>query len=249
MTKRWTYFILLLAGSTIMAVACTTTSTLPHLSQEIEEALPTGPPLFKEAPPECGVNGTYRNGQEANNLAILESLGGGVGLIDYDGDGLLDIFVVGGGSFSKTAEEFTAFEKNGKFLQKDGKKVRTAAPPEIRGNPCKLYRNLGNWQFEDVTDKVGLKDFPWFYSHGVAVADYDRDGWPDLLITGWGRVALLHNEPVDPHDPTKGRKFVDVTERAGLTGITWASSAGWADLDGHGYPELYVCQYVHWSWT
>jgi hypothetical protein len=250
MTKRWTLFLVLLACSTSMAVACKAPpSTTPRVALEPEEDPPTGPPLFREMTPECGIAWSYRNGQEANNLAILESLGGGVGLIDFDGDGLLDIFVVGGGYFSKTAAEFNALEKNGKFVQKDAKKVRTAGPPEIRGHPCKLYRNLGNWKFEDVTAKVGLADFPWFYTHGVAVADYDRDGWPDMLVTGWGRVALLHNEPVDPGDPNKGRKFVDVTDKAGLTGITWASSAGWADLDGDGYPELYVCQYVDWSWN
>jgi hypothetical protein len=249
MAKRWTYLFLLLAVSSFLVVACSTPSTAPLLPREVEEDLPNGPPLFKEMSPECGIRWSYRNGQEANNLSILESLGGGVGLIDFDGDGLLDVFVVGGGYFSKSAQEFNVLEANGKFAQKDGKKVRTAEPPAIRGYPCKLYRNLGHWQFEDVTDKVGLKDFPWFYSHGVAVADYDRDGWPDLLITGWGRVALLHNEPADPDDPAKGRKFVDVTEKAGLTGITWASSAGWADLDGDGYPELYICQYVDWSWN
>ena len=69
-----------------------------------------------------------------------------------------------------------------------------------------------------MTKEVGLDGFPWFYTHGVAVADYDRDGWPDLLVTGWGRVALFHNEPVDPGNPKKGRKFVDVTEEAGLDG-------------------------------
>jgi hypothetical protein len=249
MTKRWTFFVLFLTPLACVALACTSPSTVPDVPKETEEDLPNGPPLFKEMTPACGVTWSYRNGQEANNLAILESLGGGVGLIDFDRDGLLDVFVVGGGYFSKNAEEFTAFEKKGKFAQKDGKKVRTADPPEIRGYPCKLYRNLGNWKFEDVTDQVGLKDFPWFYTHGVAVGDYDCDGWPDLIVTGWGRVALLHNEPVDPQDSTKGRKFVDVTEKAGLTGITWASSAGWADLDGDGYPELYICQYADWSWN
>src|SRR5712692_8336819 len=111
MTKRWTILLLLLAGCAFMAVACKAPSTVLAVPQEEEEDLPNGPPLFKEMT-ECGVAWSYRNGQEANNLAILESLGGGVGLIDFDGDGLLDIFVVGGGYFSKTAEEFNALEKN-----------------------------------------------------------------------------------------------------------------------------------------
>src|SRR5438270_113419 len=82
-----------------------------------------------------------------------------------------------------------------------------------------------------------------------AAADYDRDGWPDLLVTGWGRVALFRNVPVDPKDASKGRRFTDVSAKAGLDrGIDWATSAAWADLDGDGYPDLYVCQYVNWSW-
>ena len=62
-----------------------------------------------------------------------------------------------------------------------------------------VHANLGNGKFEDVTGATGLDSLadgqPWFYSHGAAVADYDRDGWPDLLVTGWGRVALFRNVP------------------------------------------------------
>jgi hypothetical protein len=80
------------------------------------------------------------------------------------------------------------------------------------------------------------------------VADYDRDGWPDLLVTGYGVLALFRNVPVDPNDPTKGRRFQEVTKEAGLDkDITWATSAAFGDLDGDGYPDLYVCQYVNWS--
>ena len=191
---------------------------------------PIVPPLFEDVTEKCGLAFAYRNGEEtADNYAILESLGGGIGLIDFDGDGLLDIFLAGGG----------------RYVGPDKK--------EIVGYPCKLYRNLGGFKFEDVTAKAGLAmlagEKPWFYSHGVAVADYNRDGWPDLLVTGWRAIALFKNVPVDPTDPKKGRKFVDATEEAGLKdGIAWASSAAFADLDGDGYPDLYVCQYVNWSW-
>jgi RNA polymerase sigma factor (sigma-70 family) len=177
------------------------------------------PDLYGDMTARSGVTFTYRNGQEAGHYAILESLGGGVALFDYDGDGLLDIFLTGGGYFAG----------------KDKK--------EIKGHPCKLYKNLGNWKFRDVTKEVGL-DRIAFYSHGCAVADYDRDGWPDLLVTGYGGLALFHNEP----DGKGGRRFRDVTKKAGLARDQfWGTSAAWADLDGDGYPDLYVCQYVDWS--
>lgn len=188
----------------------------------------TGPDLFQELAKASGVDFAYRNGEEVRppHLSILESLGGGVALLDYDGDGLLDIFIPGGGFFAGA----------------DNK--------AIRGHPCKLYRNLGNWKFKDVTHEVGLDTLaggqPWFYSHAAAVGDYDRDGWPDLLVSGWGRIALFHNVP----DGKGGRRFVDVSAEAGLDkGITWATSTAWADLDGDGWPDLYVCQYVDWSFA
>jgi hypothetical protein len=179
-----------------------------------------GPGWFRDRTAESGLAFTYRNGEEAGHFTILESLGGGVALIDYDGDGLLDVFVTGGGYFAG----------------KDKK--------EIKGHPCKLYRNLGGWRFKDVTKEVGL-DVPWFYTHGAAVADFDRDGWPDLLVTGYGRLALFHNQP----DGKGGRRFVDVTDKVGLRDSSWSTSAGWADLDGDGYPDLYVCHYLDWSFA
>jgi hypothetical protein len=180
---------------------------------------PPGPPFFQDVTDASGIEFLYQNGEEHKNLAILESLGGGVALLDFDGDGLLDIFFPGGGTYDGTT---------------------------IKGHPCKLYRNLGGCKFKDVSKEVGL-DGPWFYSHGAAVCDYDRDGWPDLLVTGWGRLALWHNEPVDPRDPAKGRKFVEISQKAGLTAQSWSSSAAFADLDGDGWPDLYIAYYADWS--
>ncbi len=181
---------------------------------------PPPAPLFEDATEASGIRSTYRNGEDtADHYSILESLGGGVALIDFDGDGLLDVFLPGGGTFT-------------------GADKKT-----ITGAPCKLYRNLGKGKFEDVTEKAGLSG-PWLYTHGAAVGDIDRDGWPDLLVTGWGGVRLFHNRP----GPKGGRVFVDITAKAGLDrGITWAVSAAFADLDGDGYPDLYLAQYVDWS--
>jgi hypothetical protein len=221
--------MVVLASLLLSAAACKARPGKP-LAAPADREEPAGPPLFEDVTAASGIRFTYRNGEEtANHLAILETLGGGVALIDYDGDGLLDVFLPGGGVYAG----------------KDKK--------EIAGLPCKLYRNLGGGRFRDVTAEVGLDRLaggkPWFYTHGAAVADYDRDGWPDLLVTGWGRIALFRNVPVDPNDPGKGRRFVDVTAEAGLDkGITWATSAAFGDLDGDGWPDLYVCQYVNWSW-
>src|SRR5579884_76605 len=147
------------------------------------------PGYFEDVTSGSGLAFTYRNGEEAGHATILETLGGGVALLDYDGDGLLDVFLTGGGYF-------------------DGpdKKV-------IKGHPCKLYKNLGGFKFKDVTAEVGLDQLangePWFYTHGCAVADYDNDGWPDLLVTGYGRLALWHNVP----DGKGGRRFEEVTRQ------------------------------------
>jgi hypothetical protein len=178
--------------------------------------------LYRDATAESGVDVTYRNGEDAGRYAILESLGGGVAVFDYDGDGRQDLFFPGGGFFDGP----------------DKKKVS--------GYPPKLFRNLGDFKFEDATAAAGLATLadnqPWFYSHGAAVGDYDRDGSPDLLMTGYGRVALWHNEP----GPGGVRRFREVTRAAGLLGPHfWSSSAAFGDLDGDGLPDLYMCQYVN----
>jgi hypothetical protein len=216
----------LLAGLLLCAVSC---SSHPGAAPEPVPAEPPVPALFEDVTSASGLSFTFRNGEEtADHLAILEAVGGGVALLDYDGDGLLDVFLTGGG-----------------FYAGEDRK-------DVVGLPGRLYRNLGGGKFQDVTAAAGLDQLaggrPWFYNHGAAVADYDRDGWPDLLVTGLGHVALFHNVPVDPCDPARGRRFVDVTVQAGLDhGITWATSAAFGDLDGDGYPDLYVCQYVNWS--
>jgi len=175
-----------------------------------------GPPLFEDVTAASGITHTYRNGEEAGHFAIIESLGGGVALLDFDRDGLLDVFLPGGGHY-------------------EGKSVL--------GHPCKLFRNLGEFQFEDATAKVGLDRLDFPFSHGGAAFDYDRDGWIDLLVTGYNRLVLLHNESA----AAGGRRLVDVTRKAKLDDKLWSTSAGWGDLDGDGYPEIYVAHYGDWG--
>jgi hypothetical protein len=225
--QAWTLSILVAA--LVGGGACESRSPEAGLAaQRSAENDSPAPALFDDVTASSGIDFAYQNGEDLQppHLSILESLGGGVALLDYDGDGLLDVYVPGGGYFGGPEHK------------------------EIRGHPGRLYRNLGNWKFRDVTHEVGLDCLaggqPWFYSHAAAVADYDADGWPDLLVTGWGRVALFQNKP----DGKGGRRFEDVSATVGLDkGITWATSAAWADLDGDGYPDLYICQYVDWSFA
>ncbi|MCS7044894.1 MAG: CRTAC1 family protein [Gemmataceae bacterium] len=215
--------LLMLVGGALLAALPSCGHPSPPLKPTVSTAVPSaGPPYFEDVTAASGIAFTYRNGQEAGHYAILESLGGGVGLIDFDGDGLLDVFLPGGGYFDGPDKQ------------------------QIKGHPCKLYKNLGGFRFTDATAAAGL-DRTWPYTHGCAVGDFDNDGWPDLLVTGWGGVLLFRNVAVDPQNPSAGRRFADVTAQAGLSDPRWSTSAAWADFDGDGWADLFICHYVDWS--
>lgn len=169
---------------------------------------------FVDRAGECGVNFVARNGQEAGHLAILETLGAGVALVDFDADGTLDIFAIGGGQFDQT--------------------------PAPVGLPTGLFRQVEPWRFEDRADRAGCRAVP-FYAHGAAVADFDNDGFRDILVTGYHGLELFQNLG----DGT----FIPVAHRAGLTSDRWSTSAAWADINGDGMLDLYVVNYVDWSFA
>ena len=166
---------------------------------------------FKAVTRETGIQFTYVNDEEQGRFAILESMGGGAAIFDFDQDGLLDIFTPGGGRYRGEA---------------------------IVGEPSALYRNLGNWQFTDATQPalIGRSEH---YSHGVAVADVDEDGFPDVLVTGYGGVMLYRNQG-------DGR-FAEATEGSGLTDQSWSTSAAWGDINGDAVLDVYLAHYVDWS--
>ncbi|MFP6770577.1 MAG: CRTAC1 family protein [Planctomycetaceae bacterium] len=168
---------------------------------------------FHDRAASAGVVFSYRNGQEAGYFSIVESLGGGVGLLDWDRDGDLDLLIPGGGRFGKD--------------------------DTIAGRPCGLFLNQGEWDFLPVAEQAGASTISKRYSHGAAVGDFDGDGFPDVLVTGYGGVVLWHNLG----DGT----FEDTTVAAGLNDRRWSSSSAWGDLNGDGHLDLYVAHYVDWS--
>jgi hypothetical protein len=143
----------------------------------------------------------------------LETMGTGVGWIDYDQDGLMDLFFV-----QSAATDW----------YKPPHPLRSA-----------LYHNNGDGTFTDVTEKAGVGGIG-HYGQGVAVGDFDNDGYPDLYVTGYGRAILYHNNG--------NGTFTDVTAKAGVADEGgWSTSAGWFDYDKDGWLDLVVTNYIEWS--
>ncbi|MCU1250193.1 MAG: ASPIC/UnbV domain protein [Edaphobacter sp.] len=172
----------------------------------------SGPVLFQDVAQKAGLATWKHTMGTPEKHYIIESNGSGVGLLDYDNDGWLDIYFVNGSTVDATT----------------GK----AGAPKAA-----LFHNNHDGTFTDVAAKAGVTNERW--GVGVAIADYDNDGWPDIYVSNFGKNRLYHNN----HDGT----FTDVAEKAGVTLGNWSTGATWGDYDGDGRLDLFVPGYVHYD--
>ena len=183
-------------------------------------AMTAAGPIF-EVKPLRGIDFLLRNSPTPRKF-LIETMPGGAALFDYNNDGLLDIFLVNGGRITDTLRVPEQFDRN---------------------NPRywnRLYRQNRDGSFTDVTQAAGLAAAGnGNYGMGVAVGDYDNDGFPDLYVTSYGKNVLYHNNG----DGT----FTDVTQRAGVSAGGWSVSAGFLDYDNDGHLDLFVTRYMEWD--
>lgn len=177
----------------------------------------TPPVRFVDATEEAGVRFVHENGARGRKY-LPETMGSGCAFLDFDNDGILDLFLANGASWPGDS-------------------------PPVRSTP-RLYRGTPGGRFQDATHPAGLA--VTFYGMGAAVGDYDGDGWDDLYLTGVGRGRLLRNVAGGDRR-SGGRRFVDVTASAGVASPGWSTSATWLDYDRDGRLDLFVCHYVQWS--
>ncbi|MGH9526296.1 MAG: CRTAC1 family protein, partial [Terriglobales bacterium] len=172
----------------------------------------TAAPPFADVAAASGIRFRHDNAASAQKY-LIETMGAGCAWLDYDQDGYMDLYLANGAA------------------------TPAYHPPHpLRGA---LYHNNGDGTFTDVTRQAGV-GAEGLFAMGVAVGDYDNDGYPDLLVLGYGRSILFHNR----RDGT----FEDVTQRAGVANAGhWASSAAWFDYDRDGRLDLVIANYVQWS--
>jgi len=175
----------------------------------------SGPVVFEDDSAKAGLDAWTNKTGTPEKKYIVETKGAGVGLIDYDNDGWMDIYIVNGSTFDAL----------------DGKET----PPRAA-----LFHNNHDGTFTDVAEKAGVTNDRWGF--GVAIADYDNDGWPDIFVSNWGANRLYHNN----HDGT----FTDVAVKAGVAladPAAWHTGATWGDYDGDGRLDLFVAGYLHYD--
>ena len=175
---------------------------------------------FQDRSGETGI-GFRHHANPTPDKHLVETMGGGVALLDYDNDGFLDVFFVNGGALVQGA---------------DGLLV-DRSQPELHD---RLYRSLDGKSFEDVTGRAGVSAAAKrIYGMGAATGDYDNDGFVDLFVTGYGGTILYRNRD--------GSTFEDRTEASGASVPGWSASAGFFDADLDGDLDLFVTRYLDWS--
>src|SRR5467141_2434866 len=167
------------------------------------------PVVFTDITKQAGLAKFVHRSGGAEKATILETPVSGVALLDYDNDGWLDIYLLNGSTFGTL-------------------KGKEAAPHAA------LFRNNHDGTFTDVKEKAGVANERWGF--GVAVGDYDNDGWPDIYVSNFGKNRLYHNN----HDGT----FTDVAEKAGVTLGGWSTGATRGDYDHDGFLDLFVPGYA-----
>src|SRR5215472_14263305 len=172
----------------------------------------SGPVVLQDVTEKAGLAGWKHVMGPTNKKFILETVGSGVALLDYDNDGWLDIYLVNGSTYDAL----------------DGK----AESPHAA-----LFRNNHDGTFTDVAAKAGVTNDRWGF--GVAIGDYDNDGWPDIYVANFGKNRLYHNN----HDGT----FTDVADKAGVALGNWSTGPAFGDYDGDGRLDLFVPGYVHYD--
>ncbi len=186
----------------------------------VATSTPGGSPAFDVKLPR-GIDFVLQNSPTPQKY-LIETMPGGVALLDYNNDGLLDIFLVNGGHFSNPMQLPENFDRHHPHYWN------------------RLYRQNKDGSFTDVTEQAGLANAgDGNYGMGVAVGDYDNDGFPDLYVTSYGKNILYHNNG----DGT----FTDVTAKAGVAGGGWSVSAGFFDYDNDGKLDLFVTRYMGWD--
>jgi hypothetical protein len=169
----------------------------------------------------CGIDFEQANSATSNKY-LVETMGGGVALLDYDGDGRLDIFFTNGAKIDDPMPAGSQPSKSDRRFWN------------------RLYHQNADGTFSDVSERAGLTGMPQNrYGMGVAVGDYDNDGRPDLYVTNYGANTLYRNNG----DGT----FSDVTAKAGVAASGWSASAGFFDYDNDGRLDLFVTRYVEWT--
>src|SRR5436305_4091926 len=172
----------------------------------------SGPVIFQNVAEKAGLSNWGHVMGTPEKQFIIETVGSGVALLDYDNDGWLDIYLVNGSTY-------------------DAESGKAAAPHAA------LFHNNHDGTFTDVPAKAGVTNDRWGF--GVAIGDYDDDGWPDIYVTNFGKNRLYHNN----HDGT----FTDVAEKAGVALGNWSTGATFGDYDGDGRLDLFVPGYVHYD--